>query len=191
MLAYIREWILLTWQSGHTVLATLSERFSIAAAQLGLRHVPQMFDIKHGTTTSTHYRSLAHVVAVITQDWIPPESVMGRVIAATVDWYWACRATSFSPAAIVALEGKCAALDAAWAALDTPAWRGTVRVAEDLQLPKGCVLTTCKLHRAVSHCPEYVKEWGPMEYITTETSEALHKPLKAFFRTYVCTWLLW
>ena len=66
--------------------------------------------------------------------------------------------------------------------MDTPAWRATVRVADTVKLTKRCVLLTPKFHRAVSHCVEYVKEWGPMEYLTTETSEALHKPLKGFFR---------
>ena len=183
MLNYSREWILSTLPTPNHVLEILSSRFTTAAQQLGLRHVPRLFDVKHGSITGMHYRTLAEVIAVITHDYISPASLMGRVIAVTVDWYWACRAPKFSPADIVALKAKCAALAAAWGALDTPAWRATVRVADDLNLPKRCVLLTPKFHRAVSHCADYVQEWGPMEAITTETSESLHKQLKAFFRT--------
>lgn len=164
------------------VLEILSERFTAAAQQLGLRHVPRFFNDKHGSITGMHYRTLTQVVAVITHDYIPPASLMGRVIAATVDWYWACRAPKFSPADIVALEAKCAALAAAWGALDTPAWRATLRLPPKTKFPRNCVLETPKFHRAVHHCAHYVQEWGPIEAITTETSEAMHKPLKAFFR---------
>lgn len=183
-LNFIREHVLATLPSPHHVLEILSERFSVAAAQLGLRHVPHLFDEHHGTITGMHYRTLAQVVAVITHDYIPPASVMGTVIGATVDWYWACRAPKFSPADIVALEVKCAALEAAWSALDTPAWRATLtREPKVSKLPKRSILLTNKFHRATTHCADYIKEWGPMEALTTETSEALHKPLKEFFRT--------
>ena len=183
MLNFTREWVLATLPSPHHVLEILSERFSVAAAQLGLRHVPRLFDEHHGTITGMHYRTLAQVVAVITHDYIPPASVMGTVIAATVDWYWACRAPKFSPADIAALDVKCTALQQAWAALDTPEWRLTTRAAEERNLPKRCVLLTTKFHRAIEHCADYVREWGPIEALTTETSESLHKQLKVFFRT--------
>ena len=185
LLIFIREWVLQTLATPHHVLFTLSERYSAAATQLGLRHVPRLFDVKHGSITGMHFRTLAEVVEVITQDFIPPASLMGRVIGVTVDWYWACRAKSFTVADIAALQGKCDALAAAWTALDTNAWRLSLKNKPTKQLPKGCVLNTIKFHRAVSHCADYVKEWGPLEYITTETSEALHKPLKIFFRSYV------
>ena len=179
---FTREWVRVSLPKPDQVLDTLSKRFSAAAQQLGLRHVPRLFDHKHGSMTGMHYRALAEVFAVITHDFIPPDSVMGTVIAVTVDWYWACRAPKFSPADILALEAKGTALHDAWAALDTPAFRGAVGTAKKRNIPKKSVLLTNKFHRATLHCADYVKEWGPIEALTTETSEALHKPLKAFFR---------
>lgn len=183
-LIYTREWIFVTYDSPGHILEELSERFVAAATQLGLRHVPRLFNEQHGTVTGMHYRALSQVFTIITHDFVPPASPMGIVIAATVDWYWACRAPKFSPADIVALEVKCAALEAAWTALDTPAWRATLkRLPKVSKLPKRSILLTNKFHRATKHCADYIKEWGPMEALTTETSEALHKPLKEFFRT--------
>ena len=181
LLMFIREWIKALY--GVDALCELSKRFTIAARQLGLRHVPRIFDVKHGSITGLHYRALIQVVAVITHDYIPADSPMGCVIAATVDWYWACRASTFTVADIASLQEKCTTLGEAWAELDTVEWRATLGTVKDKKFPKACVLLTNKFHRALRHCVDYVREWGPMEYITTETSEALHKPLKEFFRT--------
>ncbi len=192
MLIYIREWIVANNRSPAKVLALLSRRYQEAATQLGLRHVPRVFDEHHGTISSMHYRTLAEVVQVITVDVIEPDTAMGRVITATVEWYWACRAPSFRPADITALQRKTEELRAAWEALDTPEWRATLRKPKKTKkgkkvskFPSNPVLETPKFHRAVEHCVDYVREWGPLEFITTETSEAMHKPLKAYFRTYV------
>ena len=191
MLVYIREWIMASHKRPAKVLAMLSRRYQEAAIQLGLRHVPRVFDEHHGTISSMHYRTLAEVVEVIAADVIPPASNMGRVIATTVAWYWACRALSFTPADITALGHKTEAMRAAWETLDTPEWRATLRKPKKKKdkkaskFPSNPVLETPKFHRAVEHCVDYVREWGPLEYITTETSEAMHKPLKAYFRTYV------
>ena len=170
------------------VLETLSERFQHAATQLGLRHVPRLFNDKHGSITSTHFRTMAEVIEVITADVIPAGSVMRRVIAATVSWYWACRAPSFTSTDLTTLGVKTREFRDAWTALDTPEWRAGLRdvtKTEKSRFPKKSVLLTIKFHRAIHHCVDYVREWGPMEFLTTETSEAMHKPLKAFFRTCV------
>ena len=152
-------------------LALLSKRFEVAAQQLGLRWMHSMFNDKHGICSSAHFRSLASVIEVITADVIPPESRMGRVIHATIAWYWACRAKSFTAAD-----------------LDTKDWHKSAMKKKKCGLPKRRALLLPKFHRAIKHTVDYVRRFGPMEYLTTETSESLHKPLKTFFN--VCVSLL-
>lgn len=183
LLQYIREWAFRSLPSAADELAKLSARFTDAATQLGLRHVPGVFNEQHGYLSSTHYRSLAETLELVTCDVIPADSLMGRVICTTIDWYWACRAKSFTAAELTALDTKTAAMKAAWAPLDTPAWRQNLRAKSDV--PKLGALATPKMHRGLEHMSDYVRWWGPVEFLTTETSEALHKPLKVFFRTYV------
>ncbi len=181
---FIREWILQAYRGKHArrILATLSARFCAAAARLGVRHVPNMFCEQHGSLSGAHYRAFAEVVEVITLDFIGKGTTMARVISATVTWYWASRATSFTQDDLVSLREKCVELCAAWRLLDVPAWRATLRAVKEKRFPKNCVLKTHKFHRALDHSTYYVEEYGPMEHITTEVSEGLHKPLKAYFR---------
>ena len=122
------------------------------------------------------------VIEVITADIVPLASPLRAVIHATVAWYWACRATSFTEEQLQDLRAKSEALRAAWEAMDSSAFRDAVKRKADHQLTKNPVLLTPKMHRAVCHMEEYVRRWGPMEYLTTETAEALHKPLKEMFR---------
>ena len=181
LLIYIRESIFATLRHPAEVLATLSERYCAAATELGLRHVPNIFCDKHGSISSTHYRTLAEVVEVITSDIFEEDEPITAVIRATVSWYWACRALNFTQADLTALEDATAAMGAAWTALDTPAFRALLR--RKRETPKRRVTLVPKFHRALTHVVDYIRRWGPLEYITTETSEAMHKPLKIMFRT--------
>ena len=174
---------LLEEKTSREVLQKLSERFCVAAQQLRLRHVPNFFNDKNGITTSGHFRTFAEVVEVITADVVPPDSVMGTTVHTTVDFYWALRAKQFSSDDLANLELKEAAMREAWEALDTLAWRATLRKTNEL--PKSEVLTTVKMHRAAHHVIEYIRRWGPVEFLTTETTEAYHKLLKAIFRACV------
>ena len=187
LLIYTRECILASDLPGKETLKTLSERYMDAALVLQLPRVPSIFMEKHGIITSAHYRTLAEVIEVIICDVIPPTSVLGRVIHATVTWYWACRAATFTEATLVDLQAKTQELHDAWAALDTPEWRATLRARppKGVFVPQRSVLLTPKFHRAVHHTVDYVRRFGPIQDLTTETSEAMHKPLKIIFRTLV------
>ena len=190
LLSYIREWIHVHHRADEQrppgterpaqVLHKLSKRYSEAAKELGLRHVPKLFDDNHGIISSSHLRTFAEVVKVITADYVPRDSDMGTVIATTFAWYWACRAKTFTEQDLQDLQANTDEMRAAWEALDTTGWR-----KGDTGVPKNGILQTRKFHRATLHAVDYVRRFGPMEYLTTETSEALHKPLKTIFRTYV------
>lgn len=182
LLIYIRETIHATRRKPDSVLSLLSQRFTDAATELGLRKVPCLFDDKHGRISSLHYRTLAEVVEVITCDIFDEEEPIAQVIHTTVAWYWACRSQSFTSADLDSLQGKTDAMLAAWAVLDTPLFRTTLRASRET--PKRCVLEVPKFHR-LKHVVDYIRRWGPMEFLTTETSESLHKPFKSIFRACV------
>jgi hypothetical protein len=184
-LAYLLNFIRARVRKEKT-LSVLSKRYSEAASELGLRHVPQVFNAEHGRMTSLHYRTLAEVMPVIICDQFPEDQALHATINATIKWYWRCRSRSFSPADIDALAEETAAMQVAWQQIDeaTPRPASSKELAKS-GLPSGLVLDTPKFHRAVEHIVEYVRNWGPIEYLTTETSESLHKPLKVMFRWYV------
>ncbi len=165
---------------GPALLTRLSLRLCAAAQELGLRHVPSVFEHKHGRLTSMHYRTVAAVLPVIIFDIIPPESPLGEVINATLKWYWAARAKKFTPEGLKSLQLLGDVMRDAWRTFDTPAMRGRLR--EKHELPKGLALDLPKFHRSMAHVPDNVKRFGPQEYLTTEASESLHKPLKVMFK---------
>ena len=166
---------------GYKLLGTLSRRYRTAAKELGLRQVPRVFQFKHGRLTSTHYRTMAEVLQVITCDLIPPASPLGQVIAATTRWYWACRAAAFATEEdVVEVDRLGTVISDAWIAFDTDELRATFR--EDAKTPAGRAVDLPKFHRAITHMPAYIRSWGPYEFITTETSESMHKPLKLMFK---------
>lgn len=182
---YIREWILGNKKPApKRTLKLLSQRFDEATEALGLRRLHCMFDEKHGIITSAHYRAFAEVVEVITCDVVPPASPLGVAIQTTVEWYWSCRAQRFTQRDLDRLERLTREMQDAWEVLDSQEWRATLREGKK-DIAKNGVLNTTKMHRATSHMVDYIKRWGPVEYLTTETSEALHKPLKIIFRMYV------
>lgn len=169
---------------GGGMLTELSQRYSTAAMQLGIRHVPSFFEHKHGRLTALHHRTMAEVLQVITCDLIPPASALGKVIAATTRWYWACRAKEYTQADVVELKRLGAAMQTAWVAYDIPELRETFR--QEAGTPKSDAVDLPKFHRSVAHLPTYIPDWGPYEYLTTETSESMHKPFKMIFKRFAC-----
>ena len=178
-MTFIRECVN-QMHNGPQLLVVLSERYCAAAAELGLRHVPGVFLHHHGRLTAMHYRTAAAVLPLISFDIIDPTSALGSVLQRTVTWYWSTRRKSFSAHDLTDLEDQTEDMRAAWDAFDTAAMRQQLRDAAEV--PAGAVLDLPKFHRGIAHVVEYIRRFGPVEYLTTETSESLHKPLKMIFK---------
>lgn len=183
LVVYVRAWVRYVWKKPLKKLALLSQRFTFACRVLGLRGMHRMFEDKHGRISSCHYRAVAEVLEVIVRGIVDEESPMGKVIHTTIKWYWATRAKSFTQQDLEDLQADTDAMDAAWKALDTAEWRQELvagRVKNSL--PKSRAWDLPKFHRGLHHMVDYIRRFGPVEYLTTETSESLHKYLKQIFR---------
>lgn len=180
---FVREYIDGKFKGANRLLATLSKRYSDAAKELGLPHVPHVFDLKHGRLTGTHYRTMARVIETIMCDYTEDCPDLIHLVHHTVTWYWAAHAPSFTNESLVELRELGVTMCDAWIQMDTPEFRASLR--KDHDMPKGPIVDIPKFHRALNHLPDYIRKFGPAADLTTETSEAAHKPLKQMFRTYV------
>lgn len=186
LLKYIREWIIANHRgAADRILRGLSGPLSELARENKMHYNNKLFDVKHGVIQAQHLRTMAQFVQVITCRTIPPISPLGRVIHATLEWYWACRQLSFSDATLASLGIKGEAMGTAWDAFDTAELRTSFRKDPELALPQRGVLACPKMRRALHDMVNTVQRFGPPEYLTTETSEALHKLPKAIYRSYV------
>jgi hypothetical protein len=181
---FLREWIYRFL--GQEWLAVLSERFITAAKELGLRSCHQLFGLQHGTISSDYFRSLAEVLEVITCD-LPNAAAVQLAIHATVSWYWASRAASFTAASLTRLRELSFAMRESWRTFEGHVQVGDFRAAAAAEYPRGSLDSLPKMHRAVLHLPDAIREYGPYDALTTEASESANKPLKCIFRAYVAS----
>ena len=169
--------------NGGAMLSTLSARYVQTAKELGLRHTPMIFELKHGRVSGKHYDTMAEVIEVIVCDMEGQEELLAA-IHATVVWYWASMAPSFTSESLERLRILGREMRESWDVFRTP--EVIAAMARDgSDIPRGDLDAIPKMHRAVAHLSDFIALYGPFESLTTETSEAANKPLKACFRTYV------
>ena len=145
--------------------------------------MPHVFDLQHGRLTGTHYRTVARVIETILCDYQEECPELMALVHCTVLWYWAAHASSFTEVSLVELHRLGLVMRDTWVEMDTAEFRASLR--KDHDLPKGSIVNIPKFHRAINHLADYIRKFGPAVDLTTETSEAAHKPLKLMFRTYV------
>ena len=179
---FFRAFVKCTYAHADDVLAELSERYVAAAKELGLHHVPMMLCVKHGRLSSDHYRSLANVFEVIICDLANAEEAK-TAVHDVVAWYWASRCTSYNDAYLTKLRALGVRMRESMAFFETDAMRALYR--EETKVHVSSLDDVPKVHRVVKHVPDYMRDFGPFEDLTTEASEAANKPLKQIFRAYV------
>ena len=179
---FVREYVACTYEHADTELLDLSARYVAAAKELGLPHVPMLFNLRHGRISSDHYRTAAHVLEVILCDF-EDEAELKTAVHDVVTWYWASRAADFTPDAVAALRDLGTRMRDSLLFFTSPDLRARYRAKADV--PAGALDDVPKMHRAVQHVPTYITEFGPYDDITTEASETANKPLKLMFRVYV------
>ena len=179
---FCREWIAGTFANSDGFLMDMSARYEAAAREMSLTSVPMFFALKHGNPSSDHYRTLAHVFEVILCD-LPEATEVKQAVHDVVTWYWATRAGGFTAASIAELLALGARMRASLSYFEQPEVRATYRASAKVHV--GPLDKVPKVHRAVKHLPEWVRQFGPYEDLTTEQSEAANKPLKQMFRTCV------
>ena len=162
-------------------LAMLSDRYTAATKELGIRSTPGLFALKHGRVSAEHYRSLAEVFEVILCDF-PGHPELLAAVHATVRWYWAARAPAFSTASLAELRTLGIDMRASWQFFED---LGPALHRKESAIPRGPLDRVPKMHRAVTHLPDFIRLYGPFVDLTTEASETANKALKACFRTYV------
>ncbi len=177
---FFRAFIKCTYANADGLLAELSDRYVAAAKELGLPHVPLFFAVRHGRLSSDHFRTLAHVFEVVICD--EPKEPARRAVHDVLAWYWATRATSFNAAGIQHVQELGLRMLTSLEFFDTPQLRALYHEATKVHV--SALRNVPKVHRAVSHLPGYIREFGPYEDLTTEASEAANKPLKQMFRMY-------
>ena len=169
-------------------LALLSDRYVVAAGELGLRSTPLLFNLKHGTISAMHYRALAEVLAVIMCDSADDHPELMDAITTTTQWYWAVRAPEFSETMLAELHQLGFEMRASWKVFED---LGAALHRDGSTAPRGPLDNLPKMHRAVSHLAEFIRGNGPFSELTTEASETANKALKGCFRTYVyCLWIM-
>lgn len=177
---FVRAFVACTFPSPELLLAELSERYVVAAKELGLPSVPMIFALRHGRLSSDHFRTMAHVFEVILCD-LPDDALeVKRAVHDVVQWYWAARASRFDAASIATLRELGLQMRASLAFFERADIRAMYKA--DAKIHAGPLDDIPKLHRAVRHVPDYIHEFGPYEDLTTEASEAANKPLKQIFR---------
>ncbi len=176
---YVREYVGCTYQCAEDLLLELSDRYVAMAKELGLPHVPLLFAFKHGRISSGHYRTLAHVFECLICD-LPEAQPVKDAVHDVLTWYWATRASRFSATSIATLRDLGSRMHDSLEFFQSDEMRARYRA--DAAVHASILENVPKMHRAVSHIPDYVIEFGPYEDLTTEASETANKPLKQMFR---------
>lgn len=167
--------------SAEANLAMLSDRYTNATRELGLRSTPLLFALKHGRVSALHYRTLAEVFEVILCDFDEHPELLAAVHA-TVRWFWAARAPAYTSQMVTDLRTLGIEMRASWHIFED---LGAALHRDDSAIPRGPLDSVPKMHRAVCHLPDFIRLYGPFVDLTTEASETANKALKASFRTHV------
>ncbi len=179
---FVREFVRVTYPAADARLALFSERYEAAARELGLPSTCMIFNTKHGRISSAHYRTMAEVIAVVLADIRQEHPDVLAAVDATIHWYWMSRALEWDEHKLMALQAAGCAMREAWRVFEEPELRQQMtRKCSDI--PRGAIDSLPKMHRGVAHLADFIRDFGPYEYLTTEASESANRPLKAIFRS--------